>query len=86
MHPCLRAEMFSLVCFIYVFLQHTPAQLKQPGEVTDRTVLNVFASRSKGKRYILDSLKVRAVSADMTTGENKSDVICGMYKESRTVV
>ena len=32
--------------------------LKQPGEVTDRTVLNVFGPTGHGSRYILDSLKV----------------------------
>lgn len=42
----------------YVFLQHAPNRMKQPGEITERTVLNVFASPSNGKRYILDSLKV----------------------------
>uniref|UniRef100_A0A671TV70 EF-hand domain-containing family member C2 n=1 Tax=Sparus aurata TaxID=8175 RepID=A0A671TV70_SPAAU len=41
-----------------------PAQLKQPGEITDRTVLNVFASSTQGKRYILDSLKTGAVQED----------------------
>ncbi|CAK6967716.1 EF-hand domain-containing family member C2 [Scomber scombrus] len=38
-----------------------PTQIKQPGALTDRTVLNVFASESQGKRYILDSLKTGAV-------------------------
>ena len=33
--------------------------LKQPGEVTERTVLNVFGPTGHGSRYILDSLKVR---------------------------
>ena len=32
--------------------------LKQPGKVTDRTVLNVFGPTGHGGRYILDSLKV----------------------------
>ncbi|XP_040004665.1 EF-hand domain-containing family member C2 [Xiphias gladius] len=41
--------------------KHAPAQMKQPGQITDRTVLNVFASPSQGKRYILDSLKTGAV-------------------------
>ncbi|XP_070694381.1 EF-hand domain-containing family member C2 [Pempheris klunzingeri] len=51
-----------------------PAQMKQPGEITDRTVLNVFASASQGKRYILDSLKTGAVheefykDCDLTVG------------------
>ena len=33
--------------------------LKQPGKVTDRTVLNVFGPTGHGGRYILDSLKVK---------------------------
>ena len=32
--------------------------LKQPGVITDRTVLNVFGPMGHGGRYILDSLKV----------------------------
>ncbi|XP_026151493.1 EF-hand domain-containing family member C2 isoform X2 [Mastacembelus armatus] len=54
--------------------KHGPAQIKQPGEITDRTVLNVFASTSQGKRYILDSLKTGAVheefykDCDLTVG------------------
>jgi len=32
--------------------------LKRPGELADRTVLNVFGPMGKGGRYILDSLKV----------------------------
>lgn len=32
--------------------------LRQPGEITDRTVLNVFGPTGHGGRYILDSLKV----------------------------
>ncbi|XP_028991577.1 EF-hand domain-containing family member C2 [Betta splendens] len=39
-------------------------RMKQPGEITDRTVLNVFASPSKGKCFILDSLKTGAVHED----------------------
>ena len=35
--------------------------LKQPGEITDRTVLNVFGPTGRGGRYILDSLKVRDI-------------------------
>ncbi|KAL4220640.1 EF-hand domain-containing member C2 [Mactra antiquata] len=34
--------------------------LKQPGKVTDRTVLNVFGPTGHGGRYILDSLKTGA--------------------------
>uniref|UniRef100_A0A3B5B1C8 EF-hand domain-containing family member C2 n=1 Tax=Stegastes partitus TaxID=144197 RepID=A0A3B5B1C8_9TELE len=37
-----------------------PAQMKQPGEITERTVLNVFASKNQGERYMLDSLKTGA--------------------------
>ncbi|XP_072253820.1 EF-hand domain-containing family member C2 [Leuresthes tenuis] len=44
--------------------KHTPAQMKQPGEITDRTVLNVFASESQEKRFILDSLKTGAISEE----------------------
>ena len=32
--------------------------LRQPGQITDRTVLNVFGPMGAGGRYILDSLKV----------------------------
>ncbi|KAE8299783.1 EF-hand domain-containing family member C2 [Larimichthys crocea] len=45
-------------------LPKCPARMKQPGEITDRTVLNVFASPSQGKRFILDSLKTGAVHED----------------------
>ncbi|XP_076099003.1 EF-hand domain-containing family member C2-like isoform X1 [Mytilus galloprovincialis] len=38
--------------------------LRQPGEVTDRTVLNVFGPTGHGGRYILDSLKTGAVRTD----------------------
>ncbi|XP_042351025.1 EF-hand domain-containing family member C2 [Plectropomus leopardus] len=38
-----------------------PAQMKQPGQMADRTVLNTFASASQGKRFILDSLRTGAV-------------------------
>ncbi|XP_067460234.1 EF-hand domain-containing family member C2 [Thunnus thynnus] len=41
--------------------KHAPSQIKQPGALADRTVLNVFASTSQGKHYILDSLKTGAV-------------------------
>lgn len=36
--------------------------LRQPGEITDRTVLNVFGPTGHGGRYILDSLKVSYIS------------------------
>lgn len=38
--------------------------LKQPGKVTDRTVLNVFGPTGHGGRYILDSLKTGASPTD----------------------
>lgn len=38
--------------------------LRQPGEITDRTVLNVFGPTGHGGRYILDSLKTGAVNTD----------------------
>ncbi|XP_046566308.1 EF-hand domain-containing family member C2-like isoform X2 [Haliotis rubra] len=38
--------------------------LKQPGTVTDRTVLNVFGPTGHGGRYILDSLKTGAVHTE----------------------
>ncbi|XP_014194781.1 EF-hand domain-containing family member C2 isoform X2 [Haplochromis burtoni] len=41
--------------------KHVPAKVKQPGEITDRTVLNVLTSSTMGNRYILDSLKTGAV-------------------------
>ncbi|XP_033979572.1 LOW QUALITY PROTEIN: EF-hand domain-containing family member C2 [Trematomus bernacchii] len=40
------------------------AMMKQPGQMTDRTVLNVFDSNNQGKRYLLDSLKTGAVQDD----------------------
>ena len=46
-----------------MFLRRAPLPkdmdpLRQPGEATDRTVLNVFGPMGAGGRYILDSLKV----------------------------
>uniref|UniRef100_A0A8D3CM09 EF-hand domain-containing family member C2 n=1 Tax=Scophthalmus maximus TaxID=52904 RepID=A0A8D3CM09_SCOMX len=38
--------------------KNAPAPMKQPGQTTDRTVLNVFNSESHGQRYILDRLKI----------------------------
>lgn len=38
--------------------QNAPIPKRQPGEITDRTVLNVFGPVGQGGRYILDSLKV----------------------------
>ncbi|KAK5889868.1 hypothetical protein CesoFtcFv8_013445 [Champsocephalus esox] len=40
------------------------AMMKQPGQMTDRTVLNVFDSNNQGKRYLLDSLKTGALQDD----------------------
>ena len=39
-------------------LPKTVEPLRKPGEVTDRTVLNVFGPMGHGGRYILDNLKV----------------------------
>lgn len=36
----------------------------QPGQITKRTVLNVFGPTGHGGRYILDSLKTGAVYTD----------------------
>ncbi|XP_071799106.1 EF-hand domain-containing family member C2-like [Asterias amurensis] len=41
-----------------------PEPLRQPGEVTGRTVLNVFGPMGHGGRYILDSLKTGAVHTE----------------------
>ncbi|XP_054642272.1 EF-hand domain-containing family member C2 isoform X1 [Dunckerocampus dactyliophorus] len=38
--------------------KHVSNQLALPGEMTNRTVLNVLASTRQGDRYMLDSLKV----------------------------
>jgi Ca2+-binding EF-hand superfamily protein len=49
--------------------------MRQPGEQTDRTVLNVFGPMGHGGRYILDSLKTGAVydkfytDADLQIGQ-----------------
>ncbi|XP_057707390.1 EF-hand domain-containing family member C2 [Corythoichthys intestinalis] len=39
-------------------------QLNLPGEVTNRTVLNVLASSRKGDRFLLDSLKTGAIQEE----------------------
>ncbi|XP_077987330.1 EF-hand domain-containing family member C2-like [Glandiceps talaboti] len=44
--------------------KQAPESLRQPGEVTGRTVLNVFGPMGQGGRYILDSLKTGAVQTD----------------------
>ncbi|XP_055071584.2 EF-hand domain-containing family member C2 [Misgurnus anguillicaudatus] len=54
--------------------KHAPIPKHQPGEITDRTVLNVFGPIGQGGRYILDSLKTGAVEeefykdSDLTIG------------------
>ncbi|XP_056610503.1 EF-hand domain-containing family member C2 [Triplophysa dalaica] len=54
--------------------KHAPTPKHQPGEITDRTVLNVFGPVGHGGRYILDSLKTGAVEeeffkdSDLTIG------------------
>ncbi|XP_038577317.1 EF-hand domain-containing family member C2 [Micropterus salmoides] len=54
--------------------KRAPTQIKQPGEITARTVLNVFASTKQEKRFILDNLKTGAVheefykDCDLTVG------------------
>ncbi|KAM6985038.1 EF-hand domain-containing family member C2 [Aplochiton taeniatus] len=55
--------------------KNAPLSKRQPGEITDRTVLNVFGPMGHGGRYILDSLKTGAVyqdfyrDMDLTLGE-----------------
>ncbi|XP_029112636.1 EF-hand domain-containing family member C2 [Scleropages formosus] len=44
--------------------KHAPAVRYQPGEATDRTVLNVFGPVGRGGRYILDCQKTGAVQQD----------------------
>ncbi|XP_009861426.2 EFHC2 protein [Ciona intestinalis] len=51
-----------------------PLPLRQPGEKTDRTVLNVFGPMGHGGRYILDSLKTGAVYEDFYTS---ADLVIG---------
>ena len=41
--------------------------LHKPGEITQRTVLNVFGPMGHGGRYILDSLKTGAVEKEFYT-------------------
>jgi len=55
-----------------MFLRRAPLPkdmdpLRQPGEATDRTVLNVFGPMGAGGRYILDSLKTGAVHCEYYT-------------------
>ncbi|XP_076806481.1 EF-hand domain-containing family member C2-like [Clavelina lepadiformis] len=54
--------------------KNAPLPLRQPGEKTDRTVLNVFGPMGHGGRYILDSLKTGAVYEDFYTS---ADLVLG---------
>ncbi|XP_039250468.1 EF-hand domain-containing family member C2-like isoform X2 [Styela clava] len=54
--------------------KNAPLPLRQPGEKTDRTVLNVFGPMGHGGRYILDSLKTGAVYEDYYTD---ADLVIG---------
>lgn len=47
--------------------KYSPLDMRQPGEATDRTVLNVFGPMGHGGRYILDSLKTGAVHDNFYT-------------------
>ncbi|XP_062258095.1 EF-hand domain-containing family member C2 [Platichthys flesus] len=40
--------------------KHGPAQMKLPGHITDRTMLNVIDSKVRGQRFMLDSTKAGA--------------------------
>ncbi|KAL7881553.1 hypothetical protein AOLI_G00084010 [Acnodon oligacanthus] len=44
--------------------KQAPSPKRQPGEITDRTVLNVFGPMGLGGRYILDNLKTGAVQEE----------------------
>ena len=58
-HLCLHCfNVISLNEIITSSLNQEPAALRQPGEITGRTVLNVFGPMGHGGRWILDSLKV----------------------------
>ncbi|XP_039532156.1 EF-hand domain-containing family member C2 isoform X2 [Pimephales promelas] len=45
--------------------KNAPIPKRQPGEITDRTVLNVFGPVGQGGRYILDSLKTGALDEEV---------------------
>ena len=45
-------------------LPKEPTAMTQPGQVTTRTVLNVFGPMGEGGRYILDSLKTGAIHTE----------------------
>lgn len=49
--------------YIYFTFVQEPTSLRQPGEITGRTVLNVFGPMGHGGRWILDSLKVNFTSS-----------------------
>ncbi|XP_032422797.1 EF-hand domain-containing family member C2 isoform X1 [Xiphophorus hellerii] len=42
--------------------KNAPVQMKPPGAVTTRTVLNVFGSMNEGKHIVLDSCDIRAAT------------------------
>ena len=48
-----------------------PTSLRQPGEITGRTVLNVFGPMGHGGRWILDSLKVSLLETSQTIDNKK---------------
>ncbi|XP_036395881.1 EF-hand domain-containing family member C2, partial [Megalops cyprinoides] len=54
--------------------KNAPAPKRQPGEITDRTVLNVFGPMGHKGRYLLDNLKTGAIEeefykdSDLTLG------------------
>ena len=50
----LMVSELNLSVFLYI---QEPTALRQPGEITGRTVLNVFGPMGHGGRWILDSLK-----------------------------
>lgn len=50
--------------------------LRKPGEVADRTVLNVFGPMGQGGRYILDNLKTGNINQDFY---RENDLTIGAY-------
>lgn len=61
---------YILIILLNNFVQE-PTSLRQPGEITGRTVLNVFGPMGHGGRWILDSLKVNFTSSKVLyTGNN----------------
>jgi len=55
-------------------LPKEPTDMYQPGQITKRTVLNVFGPTGHGGRYILDSLKTGAVHSEYY---DHSDLLIG---------